>query len=59
MIASNADWKRALQSIENEIKPQQFVTCNVIGDWVFNKHHSIFKVKNVAEIDEIFSQYFA
>ena len=43
--------------IQNESKTQQVVPCNEIGDW--EKRHSIFKVKNGAEIEEVFRQCFA
>ena len=53
---SNADQKRPLYDhTQNETKPQQVVPCDAIGGWVFEKRHFIFKVENVAEIDEVFS----
>ena len=48
-----------LNDIQDEKKPEQVVPCNVISDWVFKKCQSTFKVENAAEIDEVFSQYFA
>ena len=54
LTGSNADSKRSLNDdIQNEAKPQQVVPCNEIGDW--EKRHSIFKVENVAELDEVFT----
>lgn len=58
LTGSNADSKRPLNDdIQNESKTQQVVPCNEIGDW--EKRHSIFKVKNGAEIEEVFRQCFA
>ena len=59
LVGSYTDWKRPVNDdIQNETKHQQIIPCEVTGDWVFEKRHSIFKVDNVQDIEAAFEQYF-
>ena len=59
LIGAASEWKRpAIDDIQNETSHQQIVPCPVIGESVFNKRSTLFKVENVVDIQLSFEEHF-
>ena len=59
LIGSESEWKRpAIDDIQNDTSREQIVPCPAIGECVYSKRSTLFRVENVEDIHLSFKKYF-